>query len=206
MSFFKKLFGGDRPRPEWLSLEADELVFEGERGGVGVWRFEDGDAVGIYLFDIEPDLPRGHSDVAGFLGAHREGIASSGATLLESDLLRRHELPMLRTVVSIPQEPSGRSFLGALTLPFRDFSFVVKVQCAEHGMTGMREAILYDRSLAQADEETGEAAPFDPHDPMHDVEFPDHPLSRARRHLAKVETNLRVAPELHDSAPFGLPE
>jgi hypothetical protein len=39
---------------------------------------------------------------------------------------------------------TGVTYLGSLTIPFRDFSFVIKVQCWEEGITGLREALLFD--------------------------------------------------------------
>jgi hypothetical protein len=39
------------------------------------------------------------------------------------------------------------TYVGSLTIPFLDFSFVIKVQCEEKGATGIREAVLLDRRL-----------------------------------------------------------
>lgn len=82
-------------------------------------------------------------------------------------------------------------------------SAVVKVQAAEHGMTGMREAVVPAKA--------GPAQYFRPHPyapdvqgglPFHaadherwDAEFPDHPLTRVRRTLGALEEAVTVVRE-----------
>jgi hypothetical protein len=64
----------------------------------------------------------------------------------------------IKMIVRVPQQPSGVAHLGSLTLPFRDFSFVVKMQCAESGLIGVREAIIFDELLGNGEvriDETG---------------------------------------------------
>jgi len=43
------------------------------------------------------------------------------------------------------------NYLGSLAIPFAEFSFILKIQCAERGITGIRETFL----LAQARNEAG---------------------------------------------------
>ena len=123
--------------------------------------------------------------------------------------------------------PTGRTYVGTLTLPFRDFSYVLEVRCEERGWTGVREATILDRLLkareVSVDDATGELRGWadDPYDyrcraPMvrnrseraeYDAEFIDHPLTRARRTLEILERTLqlssrvRCAPRLHAYVP-----
>lgn len=209
MSFLKRLFGrGGSAKADWVGLDGEALTFEGDHGGTRLWRLPEGDAVGVYFFDLEPDLPRGHAGVTEFIAAYRATLELSAAKLVEADVVTSHDVTMLRAIAKVPQAPHGVTFLGSFTLPFRDFSFVVKVQCEEYGTTGVREAMLLDRALARGEaslDGDGVSGDFDPDSPCHDSEFPDHPLSRARRHLDRIEASLVISPRLRSCPPFGLP-
>jgi hypothetical protein len=126
--------------------------------------------------------------------------------------------------MKVAQQPSGRTYLGMLTLPFRDFSFVLKIQCEERGMTGIRDAVLLDRLMRSGEvdlDATGALTGWadDPYDPQnraamvrnraerleYDAMFPDHPLSRARVMLEGFERSLRVSSNVRDQPPFVFP-
>ena len=99
------------------------------------------------------------------------------------------------------------TYVGSVTIPLANCSYVLKVQCEEHGVTGIREAFLLDKKLREggtvktALEEIGRSADAPEHDPL----FPDHPLARAREHLGFIASVLQVDPRLHSVTPFGLP-
>jgi hypothetical protein len=112
-------------------------------------------------------------------------------------------------------------YLGALTLPFCDFSYVVKAQCAESGTTGMRDAAVFAIMMQKGEisfDQNGTPDnwmrdPYDPavslpymrnpsEDPAYDADFPSHPLSRARVLLQHLERTLQVAPEVKSQAKF----
>ncbi|MBC8136664.1 MAG: hypothetical protein H8F28_12315 [Fibrella sp.] len=112
------------------------------------------------------------------------------------------------------------TFIGSLTLPFRDLSYVVKVQCAEEGVTGIRDAVVLDKMLEAGEIEFSGGKmqgwmqdPYDPavnaplmrnlsEDIRYDVDFPDHPLSRLRSILGRVQVSLHLAPEIKNAPPF----
>jgi hypothetical protein len=102
----------------------------------------------------------------------------------------------------------SRSYLGSLTVPFRDFNFVLKCQCLERGTTGIKEAILLDRSWAAHEPKgEGELPPgWDPDAPRYDPEFPDHPVARARRTLDHVQKSFEVTSEVRKLPGFALPD
>jgi hypothetical protein len=111
--------------------------------------------------------------------------------------------------MSVPQQPSGRTYVASLTVPFRDFSFVLKCQCVEGGPTGLKEALLLDRSLAANEPMQIEGGQFhipgwDPDDAKHDAEFPDHPVARACRVLAHVAGSLAIVDEVRQLPRFAL--
>jgi hypothetical protein len=210
LGFQKWLRSHSAPADEWVSLVGHDLVYEGNGGGHRVWRFTDGDAVGIFFFSTEPDLPQTRN-FAQFLSEYERLTDTVGARLVECSVLNVHGLPMLRTIVKVPQEPHGMSYLGSFTLPFVRFSYVVKVQCEEWGMTGVREAFLLAEGLKAKtvtidhESETPVAGRWDPDSADFDERFPQHPLSRLRRHLQEIPRCLRLDDRLLAHERFELP-
>ena len=72
---------------------------------------------------------------------------AAGLGVIEIDTGQIDGCTAIRTILKAPQQPHGMTCVGAITLPFRDFSFVIKAQCAEHGTTGVREAVTLDAML-----------------------------------------------------------
>jgi hypothetical protein len=130
----------------------------------------------------------------------------------------------IKMIVRVPQQPSGVAYLGSLTLPFRDFSFVVKMQCAESGLTGVREAIIFDELLGNGEvriDETGKIEGWE--DPLnsiaspswrinraeaieYDERFPNHPLSILRHTLGQIERSLKVSDATKSEPRFSYPK
>ena len=120
----------------------------------------------------------------------------------------RQGCKLVWSIVKIPQEPTGMTYVGGITIPFRDFSYGVKIQCEEGPMTGTREAMLMAEALADGSVEfvenkiTGE---WNPDNARFDERFPDHPLSRLRRHLSSIEATLNVDDRTSNEPGFALP-
>lgn len=128
----------------------------------------------------------------------------------------------IRQCIKSPQQPTGMTYLGSLTLPFRDFSFVLKIQCEEHGVTSIREAVLLPEKLASGEVQLhpdGEGIegwmknPYDASrssglartladDDEHDLRFPEHPLTRARRFLKAAEASISPTDAIKTAPPF----
>jgi hypothetical protein len=129
-------------------------------------------------------------------------------------------LAAVRTLLKVRMEPRGFAFIGSLTLPFADCSYVVKAQSAERGMTGLREATVMAMQPAShaVDPETGALVGWmqDPYDAAHagafmrnladdrqyDATFPQHPLSKVRVYLDELATGLVVSPGIRKARPF----
>lgn len=182
-----------------------------------VWQQEQfKDTITLHFFDKEPDLPCKLSELSGLRNAYREGISSAGGGIISVDLVNINGLDGVETIFKLPQEGHGMSYLGAITFPFAQLSYVISIQCLEIGMTGMREAIviskLMNSSQVSIDAESGQIISWsqDPYEPSfkgpalankaeapeYDLEFPDHPLSRLRRLLAETKTRLQPDAEL----------
>jgi hypothetical protein len=182
---------------------------EPQPGHLRTWHSPDGDGVGLYLFPLEPDLPRASSRAV--LAAYYAGQAEQvGGGLVDLDVLVLSGVATVRVLLKVPQRPSGLTYLGSITIPFASSSYVIKVQCPERGGTGMREAVLLNERLAAGDVPVlaggrMQLPGWNPDAAEHDARFPEHPASRARRVLERVRTSLVVEPALAACEPFPLP-
>jgi hypothetical protein len=215
---FKRGFRGGGPKPSLDAVRFDTTgyVFTGELqpGALRVWHTPEGDGLGLYFYPLPPDLPAGATSVVELAAFYRRLLAASdtnsGGKLVEIRVVVAGGRPAVRTIVSVAQQPSGRSYIGSLTLPFRAFSFVFKCQCAEGEPTGLKEALLIDRSWAAKEPAESDGAQlsvpeWDPDSSTHDAEFPGHPVARVRRVLDHVEQSLVVAGDIRQLPGFALP-
>lgn len=206
--------GGDVSGPSLDAIRFDatgyEYQGEPEASRCRVWYTPEGDGLGLYFFPVPPDLPANAGSVDELAAFYRQLPVDSGGKVVEVRVVDAGGCRAIRTVLSFPQQPSGRAYLGGLTVPFRDFSFVLKCQCAERGYTGLKTAVLLDRALAAGRpmplEGGGFHVPgFDPDDPKHDAEFPDDPVARLRRVLDHLAGSLVVAAGVRLLPGFALP-
>ena len=185
-----------------------------------IWHTTAGDGIGLYYFPTKPDIPTDISRLSDLRGFYRKAITPGAAALIELDTIKVDGCNGLWLLIKHPQQPNGMTYVGSLTLPFRDFSFVIKVQCIEQGITGIRDSIVLDRALADGRVTIGaedrlEGWWQDPYDPtynapvlrnlsdheQYDDEFPQHPLSRARSLMRHIRRTLSVATEVKAAAP-----
>lgn len=209
MRFFR-LGGSAAPSLDAVKFDTTGYEFQGEPqpGKLRVWYTSDGDGLGLHLFAIPPDLPQRLKSTEELRRFYERLTESASVKMAEVSVLEVGSCLAVRTVMLVPQQPSGLTCLGTLTVPFRDFSFVLKCQCAEGSPTGLKEALLIDRYLAIHEPvvvgEQVQLPGFDPNTPEHDGEFPNAPIARARRVLNRLATSLTVAAEVQNSPRFTL--
>ncbi|MGW1551510.1 hypothetical protein [Streptomyces sp. NPDC002346] len=169
------------------------------------WANDDGDVLSVHFFGLPPDLSAGLDDGPTLRESLTHYTAQAGGGLIEASVKRLGELPALRQILKLPLpgQQHGQAFIGSFTVPRAGCSTVVKVQAAEHGMTGMREAVVlakvghehYFRPHPYAPDVQG-GLPFHAADHERwDAEFPDHPLTRVRRTLGALAEAVTVVPE-----------
>lgn len=202
---------GVKPTLDSIRFDSAGYEFGGEPepGQLRLWCTEAGDGLGLFLFMKPPDLPSART-LDALRGFYAQGVEASGGHLIEASLLRVAGCPAVKVVIKVPQQPTGMTYVGSITIPFRDFSFVAKVQCKEHGATGFREAVLLDRRMADGE------IPAVHRGKMHlpdseldreeyDAEFPLRPVSRVRQVLRRVCDSLAIDAEVASATGFPLP-
>jgi len=200
------------PTLDSLQFDASGWKYHGEQqpNPMRVWETPEHDAVSLHFFAVAPDRPACTS-VAELTRFYEQSLKGSAAKVVECRLTQVAGCAAVRLIIKAPQKPSGMMYQGALTLPFRDFSFVVKVQCPEVGMTGVREAILFDERRAAGEmPAVGGAGPvfpgWNPDAPEHDARFPNHPISRLRRLLDRIAQSATMDETVRRLPGFRLPE
>ena len=196
---------------------------QGDRNGVRVWHTPAGDGLGLYYFPLPPDIYVNTKSIDGVREFYRKTVRAGGSAIVEVESLTLDDCTTIRTIIKVPQQPSGMTYLGSLTLPFRDFSYVLKIQCPETGITGTRDSTVLNALLKAGKvsiDNSGqlEAWMEDPYDASvtgslaknkseaeeYDLQFPSHPLTRLRAALGHVQQTLRVNEELKNEARFEL--
>lgn len=208
MVLLRRLFGTPPVKDPLtkVGIDDDSLVYEGLVDGARTWRNRNGDGIGLYHFAVPPDLPKRQASMEDFRAAFQSIVDQ---TMLDVQTDRIADMSVVRTIAKVLPGQARISYVGSYIIPFRDCSYVVKIQCDEHGVTGMREAILLARGLSRG-EVTFEGSELkrsgtSPYDVSHDSEFPDHPLSRCRRGLRRLGATLTLADELRKLPKFALP-
>ena len=208
MNLFRKIFSTNRIRNplNQIDLGNEYFKYQGIMKGIRVWYTHDGDGVGLHYFGLKPDLPNKQTTTQAFISQYLALLGESGIDVAIETVA---EIPAIRTIAKAAQEPSGMTYLGSYTLPFRDFSYVIKIQCEERGMTGIREAVLFEKIYSTneiiVDDSGNIMGEFSTDDEKYDNEFPDHPLSRCRRSLHQIKSSITLAEEVRQLPLFDFP-
>jgi hypothetical protein len=213
------------PSLDSITFDTTGLIPQGDINGVRVWLTSDGDSVSLYYFPMVPDILadiNSLESVSTFYGnmiAEAKNITGISIGTMDIDSCK-----FVKMIIKAPQQPSGMSYLGSLTLPFRDFSFVVKMQCSERGLTGMRESLIVDELLEKGEIRIDKSGKFEgwartsvlPHSASwiinkaeaveYDGRFPNHPLSILRRTFDQIESSIKVSEEVKKEPKFSYPK
>jgi hypothetical protein len=160
------------------------------------------------IMPFEADL----HDVDNLRTAYRRTARKAGTGVVEIETCVVDGCCAVRTLFKVAQQPTGRTYVGALTFPFQHFSYVFKVQCPELDVTGVRDAVvcakLINTGEIKIDTKSRDMAgwldhPYDSNEagtltrnkserPEYDSQFPDHPLSRARWVLDHLQRTVAI--------------
>jgi hypothetical protein len=181
------------------------------------WLNDAGEPISLNFFDRPPDLPADLGQLELLTSWFRQLAVEAGLGLVDLATVRVDNIPSIRGVLKGVLDNAtgwGRTYLGSLTVPFRDFSYVVKVQYREWGVTGVREtAVQLQRGEL---EDWFEGWIVDPSDPtprhlaknlseeqQYDSLFPTHPLSRVRNSLDALQASITIAEDVKALPLFG---
>lgn len=190
------------------------------------WSWQNTAIITLHYFGEAPKLGFPLTQIDDLRRSYREEAAKAGAGIVSLELIKVQNLDCIEAIFKLPQKPHGMTYFASLTFPFSQFSFVIKIECPETGTTGTRDAVIAARCMASEAVEIDTVTmrihgwaedPYDPKfagpalrnkadDEKHDAEFPQHPLSRARRILSELKSSIRFSEETGSSKPFLGPE
>ncbi len=197
--------GTARASIESVSFDATGYSLQQSSDDVRLWFTPEGDELGVYFFEKRPDLPPRLDDLR---STYETQLRASGGAVVEVSAVHVDECRAVKTIVKLPQPESGLTYVASITIPFRDFSFVLKVICGENGVTGLREAVLLAKhmaagGIARLAEGRLQVPGFEPDNERFDPDFSTHPLARARRTMGHVSATVRVDAVLKKAPAFG---
>lgn len=105
-----------------ISFDATGLTLQGEANGARIWHTEAGDGLGLFYFDKSPDIGADINTLDALRHFYRNSVVPAGLGLIEVETLQIDGCLTVRTIFKSPQQPRGMTYIGSLTLPFRDFS------------------------------------------------------------------------------------
>jgi len=130
------------PNLKSLQLDLTGWTLDQEQEEESLWFDIEGDALVVNLFNIQPDIPAPCNGSEGLRNYFRQLAHTEGGGIVEVDVVRIHNIACASLIIKMPQTPRGWTYLGSVVIPRQNFSFVIRVQCVEHGMTGGREAVV----------------------------------------------------------------
>src|SRR3984957_12996295 len=154
-----------------LTFDTTGLVHDRDQGNARVWLAPDRDIYALYYYPVPPNIDAALHDIDRVRARYREVAAQAGGAIVQVDVRPVDGCDVVIVLIKIPQKPTGMTYIALLTAPFRDFSYVVKVQCEETGMTGARDMAVFSELMRSGeialDEKTGIAPGWmaDPYDP-----------------------------------------
>ncbi|GGM08285.1 hypothetical protein ACFFX1_02080 [Dactylosporangium sucinum] len=165
------------------------------------WRDEHGTVLTLHFFDLRPDLPAPLHDLPALQAGLARNTAAQGAGLIEAVGEPVDGTPAVRQLVKIPHwQGHGLVFLGSYILPKATCSVMFKLQAAELGTTGFREALIMGQLGPEhaflrspyAPELTGGLPFLQADDERYDAMFPEHPLTLVRGLLRRLLPSVRL--------------
>jgi hypothetical protein len=206
---------------DWVRLDERGWKLRDKNSDVKVWDNDSGDVLSLNFFNKPPDIPVSLSQVTELRNFYRKNVAEVGGGVLKIETIEIKGLSAVECLFKMPMQPSGMLYLASFTIPFRDKSYVVKLQCPEKGITGARDSAVFALHTNFDDDDDENFDPFkgwmkDPYDEsvtegvlmnlsedeQYDVKFPNHPLTRARKYMSQIKETISFDERLFKLACF----
>ena len=170
-----------------------------------------GDQVSLTYIGMVPDIPAPFDDLPLLRRKLAEETAETGS-VIEAHVVRLGGVPALFQLIKlpIPGQDTGLAFIAAFTVPRANCSAVLRIQCAEGQMTGVRESTVaaqvgFDNCFPPhpyAPDVRGQLPYSVADEAAWDQQFPDHPLTRARAWAHHMLATAQVDPQFAALPPF----
>jgi tetratricopeptide (TPR) repeat protein len=199
-----------------VQFDTEGWTLTKRRGNSVEWRNADGDTLRTSIDSNLPAVLSGPSEMDALRTFYRAEAIRRGGGIVCVEIVQAGGVRALK-VINKYQRRSAYGYDGTLIVPFHNAQLKVTIDSIERGVTGERDAIVTAQIAAQGELEIQPAAapddhgkikgwfqdPYDPgwqgsaiysmsDDDRLDVLFPNHPLSKIRNHLGRVEATLLI--------------
>jgi hypothetical protein len=135
------------------------------------------DVLELRAFPTKPDIPVRLTDLPALRDYYQRAAATQNAELLELEVKIICGIKAIRITMSQKAKPTGHTFVSSLALPFKNGSFVLKIQALE--------------TIAREDFSANT-----------DIDYPAHGLTRVRSELTRLEQSILLEPTVLNQARF----
>ena len=199
---------------ELITFPVDDWIEEVSNKEIKKWKGKRMPGVlSLNYFNIPPDLPT-MQDVDVLRNMYRTQVSEAQAGLIEAEIIVIGGYKAVRLIIKMSMGNFGMFYLGSLTFPFENCSYVLKIEHSEQGAAGVREAVIGNELMASGQvtvtDDGVEGWAKDPYqanfkggllmnlseDKKYDERFPDHPLTLVRKELDFMEKHLIFHPDL----------
>lgn len=159
----------------------------------------------LNFFRQPPDIPT-LKDINQLRDFYRTQVANQSGGLIKVEPVQIQGTPSIETIFKIPDPSQMLYYIGSLTIPFKDYSYVIKIQAMETPQDQLRATFIMDKLLREGkihiNQEEGYPQEWtsDPYDASfragslmnlsenieYDMRFPKHPLTIVRSNLLKI--------------------
>lgn len=115
-----------------LRLNLDSWQVREESDRYRVWENQIPDLLSLSFCPIPMTAQIGLSatqKLQDFYRLYRKTVQQAGGTLISVDIVSVKGVSAIKALFMFPQPNRQQTYVGSLTFPFRDFSYVVKIQC-----------------------------------------------------------------------------
>jgi tetratricopeptide (TPR) repeat protein len=193
------------------------------------WRDAVGDSLTMSVEKRPPEAASHITDLESLRTQYRQEFSINGGGIVSVETVRAGRVLAVKVIAKYERIPAY-DYEGAITVHSRDLCLSITVRALERGTTGTRDAAVgaHLAGLGELEIEPDEGGACerikgwfqDPYDPGYrgrslysvsdderlDGLFPNHPLSKVRACLARIQDTLSIEDRLFTDVIVGLPE
>ena len=208
-------------RIDLLKFDVEKYKLNSSSESEKVFYINDYDDLLINYFDSKPDISAKNDTETEIRNSYRNLAINSGGAIIEVSKIRISFYVVIKTIFKFRLSPSGIVYIGSYTIPFENFSYVIKFQCPEIGTAGIRDTTIFELMLKKGIVKFSENKKVlgwmqDPYikelelpfmmnlsekEEFDDL-FPEHPLTRLRQHMKNFERTIKIDESLKNESPF----
>lgn len=189
---------------------------------IKLWNDNNSRELSLHFFKKKPDLP--FLDKENLITFFRNQVSTNNGAIIEIESFKINDFDIVKTILkfNIGNNELGLNqivYLGSLIIPFKNYSFVIKINSFDEGVTGIRESIIFNDLLVEKDGDlflVQESWSKDPYDSefksdflmntseleIYDEKFDEHPLTLIRNKLKMIEKEIKFDHELKNIEKF----